>query len=71
MSGNLEYTNKLILLPLLENAFFHQRLALEVLKYVLLFLHSAVHSWLATVVDGNELGPVYPFQLKEFRCEEP
>ena len=21
------------------------------------------HSWFATVVDGNELGPVYPFQF--------
>ena len=23
------------------------------------------HSWFATVVDGNELGQVYPFQLKQ------
>ena len=30
MLGNLKLTNKLILLPVLENTFFHQRLALEV-----------------------------------------
>ena len=26
--------------------------------------HVSVHSWFATLVDSNELGPVYPFQLK-------
>ena len=29
------------------------------------------HSWFATVVDGNELGPVYPFQLKQLEYEDP
>ena len=28
------------------------------------------HSWFANVVDGNELGPFYPFQLKQLRYEE-
>ena len=26
---------------------------------------------LCTVVDGNELGPVYPFQLKQLKYEDP
>ena len=34
MSGNLELTNKQILLPGLKNTFFHPMLALEVKKYV-------------------------------------
>ena len=29
------------------------------------------HSWFATVVDGNELCPVYPFQLKQLKYEDP
>ena len=29
------------------------------------------HSWFATVVDGNKLGPVYPFQLKQLKYEDP
>ena len=29
------------------------------------------HSWFATVVDGNELGPVYSFQLKQLKYEDP
>ena len=29
------------------------------------------HSWFATVVDDNELGPVYPFQLKQLEYEDP
>ena len=32
---------------------------------------SYTHSWFATVVDGNELGPVYPFQLKQLKYEDP
>ena len=28
-------------------------------------------SWSATEVDGNELGPVYPFQLKQLKYEDP
>ena len=31
---------------------------------------SSVHSWFATVVDGNELGPVYPFQLNKLEYED-
>ena len=40
MSGNLEKKKKLILWPVLENTFFHQRLALQVKKYVRIFSHS-------------------------------
>ena len=29
------------------------------------------HSWFATLVDSNELGPVYPFQLKQLKYEDP
>ena len=29
------------------------------------------HSWFATVVDGNELGSVYPFQRKKLKYEDP
>ena len=29
------------------------------------------HSWFAAVVDGNELGPVYPFQLNQLKYEDP
>ena len=31
----------------------------------------SAHSWFATVVDGNELGPVYPFQLNKLKYEDP
>ena len=34
-------------------------------------LQFSSHSWFATVVDGNELGPVYPFQLKQLEYEDP
>ena len=37
--------------------------------YCFLYIHT--HSWFATVVDGNELGPVYPFQLKQLKYEDP
>ena len=30
-----------------------------------------MHNWFATVGDGNELGPVYPFQLKQLKYEDP
>ena len=30
-----------------------------------------VHSCFATVVDGNELGPVHPFELKQLKCAGP
>ena len=36
-----------------------------------LFWFSLAHSWFATVVDGNELGPVYPFQLNKLKYEDP
>ena len=29
------------------------------------------YSWFATVVDSNELGPVYPFQLKQLKYKDP
>ena len=29
------------------------------------------HSWLAPVVDGNELGPVYPLKLKLLEYLDP
>ena len=29
------------------------------------------HSWFATVVEGNELGPIYLFQLKQLKYEDP
>ena len=29
------------------------------------------HSWFATIVDGNELGQVYSFQLKQLKSEDP
>ena len=29
------------------------------------------HSWYATVVNGNELAPVYPFQHKQLKYEDP
>ena len=32
---------------------------------------SSAHSWFATVVDGNELGPVYPFQLNKLKYKDP
>ena len=31
--------------------------------------HLDTHSWFDTIVDGNELGPVYPFQLKQLKYE--
>ena len=27
------------------------------------------HRWFATVLDGNELDPVYPFQLKQLKIK--
>ena len=36
-----------------------------------MFLETEVHSWFATVVGGNELGPVYPFQLNNLKYEYP
>ena len=31
----------------------------------------STHSWFATVVDSNELGQAYPFQLKQLKYEDP
>ena len=36
-----------------------------------MFLETEAHSWFATVVGGNELGPVYPFQLNKLKYEDP
>ena len=33
--------------------------------------HNDDHSWFAIVVGGNELGPVYSFQPKQLKYEEP
>ena len=41
------------------------------MKTYLLYHYITPHSWFATVVDGNELGPVYPFQLKQLKYEDP
>ena len=42
----------------------------ECASYSLIMIYWG-HSWFATVVDGNELGPVYPFQLKQLEYEDP
>ena len=34
-------------------------------------INSTTHSWFATEVDGNELGPVYLVQLKQLKYEDP
>ena len=34
-------------------------------------LISSSHSWFTTIVDGNELGSVYPFQLKQLKYKDP
>ena len=31
----------------------------------------STHSWFASVIDGNELGPLYPFQLKQLKYVDP
>ena len=43
----------------------------ELIREDTVFLTALAHSWFATVVDGNELGPVFPFQSKQLEYEDP
>ena len=35
------------------------------------YVEVPIHSWFTNVVDGNELDPVYPIQLKQLNYEDP
>ena len=59
MSGNLELINKPILLPVLENTFFHQSLALEVKNQVLFFRMVHVRHTLPHATPP--IGKIQPF----------
>ena len=59
MLGNLELINKPILLPVLENTFFHQSLSLEVKNQVLFF--RMVHARHTLPHATPPIGKIQPF----------